>query len=75
VALRVGSAFGHPMSLEASASYLYYRVPRAEYEIHLPPGEERPTYRGLQLGFFLTGVLFPEPGAQACARADALARP
>jgi len=70
IALRVASAFGHPMSLEVSASYLYYRVPQPEYQIMIVPGAAPETYKGLQLGFFLTGVLFPEP--ESTQRAEPL---
>lgn len=61
ISLRVAHAFGHPMSLEIGASYLYYRVPQPEYVIMVDPGTAPETHKGLQVGFFLTGVLFPEP--------------
>lgn len=61
ISLRVTEAFGHPMSLEIGASYLYYRVPQSEYVIMAEPGSAPETHKGLQVGFFLTGVLFPEP--------------
>ncbi len=47
VALMVGHAWGHPMSLEARASWLFYRV-----------GGEN--LNGWQAGVWFTGVLFPD---------------
>lgn len=61
----IGTAWGHPMAIELSASYLVYSLRRPDvYVIQIVPppgGEQAPAeLDGLQVGLFLAGTLFPD---------------
>jgi len=58
LARRIGFAWGHPMAIELSASYMLYRLHRRE--LTYPPAVEPDPVEldGLQVGLFLTGALF-----------------
>jgi len=64
LARRVGTAWGHPMAIELSASYMLYSLRRPDvYVIQiLPPGDAPPPAEldGLEVGLFLAGTLFPD---------------
>jgi hypothetical protein len=65
IARRIGFAWGHPMAIELSASYMVYALRRPDvYVIQIlpPPGSDsRPAdLDGLQVGLFLAGTLFPD---------------
>jgi len=60
LARRIGFAWGHPMAIELSASYMLYRLHRPELT-YPPPFEPDPVdFDGLQVGLFLAGTLFPD---------------
>ncbi len=65
IARRIGFAWGHPMAIELSASYMVYALRRPDvYVIQIlpPPGSASGPAEldGLQVGLFLAGTLFPD---------------
>lgn len=63
IARRIGFAWGHPIAVELSASYMMYSLRRPDvYVIQiLRPGDPAPAeLDGLQIGLFLAGTLFPD---------------
>ena len=65
IARRIGFAWGHPMAIELSASYMVYALRRPDvYVIQIvpPPGSDTGPAEldGLQVGLFVAGTLFPD---------------
>lgn len=63
IARRIGFAWGHPMAVELSASYLVYSLRRPDVYVIQILGPEDPApadLDGLQVGIFLAGTLFPD---------------
>ena len=58
LARRIGFAWGHPMAIELSASYMLYRVRRPDPDLTSAGRPDPVELDGLQVGLFLTGALF-----------------